>query len=80
MEVVLRMKRMGTKKQPYFRIVAVSKPLKRDGKVLEEVGCYNPRKKTDNVSLKQDRVEYWLKNGAVPSETVRSFIKKMKKG
>ena len=73
------MKRMGTKKQPHFRIVAVSKPFKRDGKVLEEVGIYNPRKKTDNVVLKQDRVEYWLKNGAVPSETVRSFIKKMKK-
>jgi len=76
MAVVLRMKRMGAKKRPFFRIVAVDKPAKRDGKVLEEVGYYDPKKEGDNITLKKDRLEYWLKNGATPSETVKSFIKK----
>ncbi len=77
MAVVLRMKRMGAKKKPFYRIVAVTKSLKRDGKVLEEIGHYDPKIKDGNVSLKKERIEYWLRNGAKPSETVKSFLKKM---
>ena len=76
MEVVLRLKRLGTKKTPFFRIVAISKPKKRDGKVLEEIGFYDPKKTENSATIKKDRVEYWLKNGAIPSETVKSIIKK----
>jgi len=77
MAVVLRMKRMGAKKKPFYRIVAMTKSLKRDGKVLEEIGYYDPKIKDSNVSLKKERIEYWLRNGAKPSETVKSFLKKM---
>jgi len=76
MAVVLRLKRMGAKKNPFYRIVAVNKSDKRDGKVVDEIGHYDPMKKDDNVSLKKERIEYWLKNGAKPSGTVRSIIKK----
>lgn len=74
--VVLRLKRMGAKKTPFYRIVAVTKSKKRDGRVLEEIGHYDPKKKDDNYSIKKTKVEYWLKNGAVPSATVKSIIKK----
>ena len=77
MAVVLRLKRMGAKKTPFYRIVAVDKSKKRDGRVIEEVGYYDPKKKGgDNVSLDKERVDYWLGVGAVPSETVKSFIKR----
>jgi small subunit ribosomal protein S16 len=76
MAVVLRLKRFGSKKMPYYRIVAMDKSTKRDGRPLEEVGSYDPKKGKENAVLKQDRIEYWLKNGAQPSETVKSLIKK----
>ncbi len=74
--VVLRLKRMGGKKRPFYRIVAVNKADKRDGKVLEEVGHYDPKKTDEKVSLKKDRIKHWLSNGAIPSPTVKSIIKK----
>jgi len=76
MAVVLRLKRFGTKKRPFYRIVAIEKATKRDGKALEELGHYDPLKGKENVTLKKDRVEYWIEKGAVPSETVKSIIKK----
>ena len=76
MAVVLRLKRMGTKKKPFYRVVAVNKSDKRDGKVLDEIGWYDPKKKTDNISIDKERVGYWLENGAKPSDTVKSMIKK----
>lgn len=80
MAVVLRLKRLGAKNDPFFRIVAVNKSSKRDGKVIEEIGYYDPKKKGNNFSLKLERAKYWLKEGAKPSNTVRSFIKKTEKG
>lgn len=77
MEVAIRMKKLGTKKKPFFRIVAISKPLARNGKVLEEIGNYEPKKKKDNYKLDKERLEFWLKQGAKPSDTVRDFIKKL---
>ena len=77
MEVVLRLKRFGTKKKPFYRIVAMTKATKRGGKALEELGHYDPKKGRDQVALDRERVEYWLRNGAKPSETVKSIIKRL---
>jgi len=77
MAVVLRLKMFGTKKKPFYRIVAITKSTKRDGKTLEELGHYDPKKGKDQIALDRERVEYWLKNGAQPSETVRSIIKRL---
>ena len=77
MAVVLRLKKMGTKKKPFYRIVAISKHLKRDGKTLEELGNYDPKKGKNAVAMDRSRVEYWLEKGAKPSDTVRSIIKRL---
>ena len=77
MSVVIRLKRFGSKKKPFYRIVAATKSVKRDGKCLEELGHYDPKKKDDNVALDRERLEYWLKNGAKMSETVKSIVKKL---
>ena len=79
MAVRIRMKRVGAKNKPVFRIVVADGRSPRDGKFLEELGTYHPLKKNDNFTLKLDRAEYWIKNGAQPSETVGSFIKKARK-
>lgn len=77
MAVVLRLKMFGTKKKPFYRIVAMTKSTKRDGRALEELGHYDPKKGRDQVALDRERVEYWLKNGAKPSATVKSIIKRL---
>lgn len=76
MSVKIRMKRVGTKNMPAFRIVVADSRSPRDGKFIEEIGTYNPLKKGENFSLKLDRAQYWLSKGAQPSDTVASFIKK----
>jgi small subunit ribosomal protein S16 len=76
MSVKIRMKRVGTKNTPAFRIVVADSRSPRDGKFIEEIGTYNPLKKGDNFSLKLDRAQYWISKGAQPSDTVASFIKK----
>lgn len=73
------MKRVGTKNTPVFRIVVADGRSPRDGKCIEEIGTYQPRKKGDNFTLKNDRVEYWLSKGALPSDTVASFIRKARR-
>ena len=77
MAVVLRLKMFGTKKKPSYRIVATTKTVRRDGKPLEELGIYSPKKGKDQITIDKVRVEYWLKNGATPSPTVKSIIKRM---
>jgi small subunit ribosomal protein S16 len=79
MSVKIRMKRVGTKNTPAFRIVVADGRSPRDGKFIEEIGTYNPLKKGDNFSLKMDRAQYWISKGAQPSDTVASFIKKLGK-
>ncbi len=79
MAVKIRMKRVGAKNTPVFRIVVADERSPRDGKCIEEIGTYQPQKKGDNFSLKQDRVEYWLSKGALPSDTVASFIRKARR-
>ena len=77
MAVVLRLKKFGSKKKPFYRIVAMTKSTKRDGRSLEELGHYDPKKGANEVALDRERVEYWLKNGAKPSETVKSILKRL---
>ena len=76
MAVKIRMKRIGGKNDPVYRIVVADSRSPRDGKFIEELGTYHPLKKGDNFSLKLERAMYWLSKGAQPSETVASFIKK----
>ena len=76
MAVRIRMKRIGAKNAPVFRIVVADSRSPRDGKFIEEIGTYQPLKKDNNFNLKLDRAKYWLSKGAQPSDTVASFIKK----
>ena len=76
MAVKLRLTRKGTKKKPFYRIVAADIEAPRDGKFLEAVGTYDPMQNPAVVTLKQDRVQYWLEQGAKPSTTVKSILKK----
>jgi small subunit ribosomal protein S16 len=79
MAVKIRMKRIGAKNAPVFRIVVADGRSPRDGKFIEEIGTYHPRQKGDNVKVDLERVKYWVSKGAQPSETVASFIKKASK-
>ena len=79
MSVKIRMKRVGTKNLPVFRIVVADGRSPRDGKFIEEIGTYQPLKKGDNFSIKMDRAQYWISKGAQPSDTVASFLKKANK-
>lgn len=76
MSVKIRMKRVGTKNTPAFRIVVADGRSPRDGKFIEEIGSYQPLKKENNYTLNLERANYWLSKGAQPSDTVASFIKK----
>jgi small subunit ribosomal protein S16 len=73
------MKRVGAKNAPFFRIVVTDSRSPRDGKFIEEIGSYQPRKKGDNVKMDLERAKYWIGKGAQPSETVASFLKKLGK-
>lgn len=79
MSVKLRMKRIGTKNTPVFRIVAADGRSPRDGKFIEELGTYQPLKGGTNFTLNLERAQYWLGVGAQPSDTVASFIRQAKK-
>ena len=76
MAVKIRMKRVGTKNTPVFRIVVADGRSPRDGKFIEEIGTYQPLKKGDNFIIDLERAKYWVSKGAQPSDTVASFIKK----
>jgi len=79
MAVKIRMKRVGAKNAPVFRIVVADSRSPRDGKFIEELGTYQPLRKGDNFTMDLERVKYWLSKGAQPSETVGSFIKRANK-
>ena len=79
MAVRIRMKRVGTKNTPVYRIVVADSRSPRDGKFIEEIGTYQPLKKEDNFVLNLERAKYWVGKGAKPSDTVASFIKKANK-
>ena len=74
MSVKLRLHRMGRKKLPFYRIVAVDSRTRRDGKYIEKIGTYDPLKKPAEVNLEKDLAMKWLLQGAIPSDTVRSLL------
>lgn len=76
MAVKLRLQRLGKKKQPFYRIVAADSRSPRDGKFIEVVGTYNPRLNPPEVVIKEDKAIKWLKNGAQPTDTVRSLLRR----
>jgi len=75
MAVKIRLKRIGAKNAPAYRIVVADSRSPRDGRFIEELGSYDPKKKTDTFKLDVERARYWISKGAQPSETVASFIK-----
>src|SRR5580704_12427964 len=79
--VRIRMKRLGRKHRSYFRIVAIDSRQPRDGRIIEELGSYDPMVKNtdDRVKLKPDRIKYWMGVGALPSEKVAVLLKKYMK-
>ncbi|GAA5494265.1 SSU ribosomal protein S16P [Rubritalea squalenifaciens DSM 18772] len=77
--VALRLNRQGTKDRPYYKIVAVDSRARRDGRYIEQIGNYNPMIEGVNYNLDLDKAEKWIKNGAQPSDTVSSIIKKARK-
>jgi small subunit ribosomal protein S16 len=79
MAVSIRLRREGTKNRPYYKVVVADRRSPRDGKFIESIGTYDPKKTGHNSTLNIDRVEYWIGKGAQPSDTVRSLIKKNKK-
>jgi small subunit ribosomal protein S16 len=76
MGVRIRLARHGAKKKPFYRIVVADSENPRDGRFLEKVGTYDPLKDPVEVSLNPDRIKYWMEKGAIPSDTVRSLLKK----
>ena len=78
MAVAIRLRREGALNSPYFKVVVTDSRSPRDGKFIEIVGTYDPKKSGQNSTLKLDRIEHWISKGAQPSDTVRSLIKKTK--
>jgi small subunit ribosomal protein S16 len=76
MAVRIRLARHGAKKKPFYRIVVADSESPRDGRYLETVGTYNPLLDPAEITVKQERVQYWLEQGAIPTDTVRSLLKK----
>ena len=76
MAVKIRLARHGATKRPFYRIVVADSESKRDGRFLENVGTYNPLRNPAEVSLKTERIQYWLQQGAIPTDTVKTILKK----
>lgn len=76
MSVKIRMRRMGSKRKPFYRIVVADSRMPRDGRFIEEVGYYNSLTNPDEVKLEEDKIFEWLEKGAQPSDTVRSLLSK----
>jgi len=76
MPAVIRLKRMGTLKKPFHRIVVIDKRRARDSRPIETLGYYDPKTEPANVKVKKERAEYWLSVGAEPSAVVKTLLKK----
>ena len=74
--VKIRLRRMGAKKNPFYRIVVADSHFARDGRFIEEIGTYNPVANPSEIKLDVERAQYWLKNGAQPTDTAKSLLKK----
>ena len=76
MAVKIRLRRMGAKKNPFYRIVVADSRYPRDGRFIEEIGTYDPLKTPADVKIDADKAKQWIANGAQPTETVRALLKK----
>ena len=74
--VKIRLRRVGAKKAPYYRIVVADSRSPRDGRFIEELGTYDPMADSEKLKVNQERVAYWIANGAQPTDTVRGLLKK----
>ncbi len=75
--VKIRLRRMGAKKAPYYRIVVADSRCPRDGRFIEEIGTYDPMAEGENIKIDLERAKYWISNGAQPTETVRGLLTKV---
>ena len=76
MAVKIRLRRMGAKKAPFYRIVVADSRYPRDGRFIEEIGTYNPLENPPAVKIDADKATVWIKNGAQPTDTVKALLKK----
>ncbi len=76
MAVKIRLRRMGAKKNPFYRIVVADSRYPRDGRFIEEIGTYNPLASPSEVKVDADKAKQWLSNGAQPTDTVKALLKK----
>ena len=74
--VKIRLRRMGAKKAPYYRVIVADSRKARDGRFIEEIGTYDPLAEPAKVEIDMERANYWLSNGAQPTDTVRGLLKK----
>ena len=74
--VKIRLRRMGAKKAPYYRIVVADSRSPRDGRFIEEIGTYDPLSESEKLKVDLERAKYWIANGAHPTDTVRGLLKK----
>lgn len=75
--VVIRMRRAGSKNRPFYRVVVTESASARDGRFIEVLGYYNPRKQPEQLELDRERLAHWLDKGAQPSDTLRTLIDRL---
>ncbi len=76
MAVKIRLRRMGAKKAPFYRVVVADSRYPRDGRFIEEIGTYDPMKSEDNIKINAEAAQKWIANGAQPTDTVKDLLKK----
>lgn len=76
MAVKIRLRRMGAKKKPFYRIVVADSRFPRDGRFIEEIGYYNPLKNPAEIKVDAEKAKQWISNGAQPTDTVKALLKK----
>ena len=76
MAVKIRLRRMGAKKAPYYRIIVADSRSPRDGRCIEEIGTYDPLTEPATITVDAEKAQQWIKNGAQPTDTVRALLKK----
>ena len=75
--VKIRLRRVGAKKAPFYRIVVADSRSPRDGRFIQEIGTYDPMAEGEKIKVDMDRAKYWIANGAQPTDTVRGLLKKV---
>ena len=79
MALKIRLSRVGTKNEPHYRVVVAEERSRRDGAAVEQIGSYNPRAKGNTLTIKLDRVDYWVSKGAKPTSTMHAMIKRARR-